>query len=462
MEVILALGLFAVAAGTVFVLLGSQFKSLEIVRDGTQAISLAEEGLEGARTIRDRDWDLLALGNHGLKISENKWTFEGESDVNEDGYTRSISVSELGVNERMITSTVTWTPSYLRNQTITLTSVLSNWRNLFEPLLSGDWSNPQTLGSVDLGAGESATSIAVRDKFIYLTATANDSKKADFFIVNATNGNNPLLVSSLKTGDGLNSVAISGNYAYVANINGNQLQIIDISNTNNPLLVSSVGFPGNTEDGLSVAIFGQYAYVGSEKSSSQEFYIVNVSNPANPSVVGSLEIDANVNDIAVFGERVFLSTAKDSGEFIVVNVSDPVNPVISASLDILGATEDGKGIYINSQDNKAYLVRTVGGDHDEHHEIAIIDVSSADNPTLLGSSNFGSSVNSVFAADSLGFFATSYSNGEFQIFNVSDPSNIIAYSNLNFSQIATDIAFEDNTVYVSVRSNDALRIITSQ
>ena len=68
LEVIIALGLFAIAAGTVFILLGSQFKSLEIVRDGTQAISLAEEGLEAVRTIRDRYWDELDLGNHGQLV----------------------------------------------------------------------------------------------------------------------------------------------------------------------------------------------------------------------------------------------------------------------------------------------------------------------------------------------------------------------------------------------------------
>ncbi|GAH25486.1 unnamed protein product, partial [marine sediment metagenome] len=45
--------------------------------------------------------------------------------------------------------------------------------------------------------------------------------------------------------------------------------------------------------------------------------------------------------------------------------------------------------------------------------------------------------------------------------NISNPGNIELWSSFNFPQVATGIDYEDNVVYVSVRSNDALRIITS-
>jgi len=463
LEVIIALGLFAIAAGTVFILLGSQFKSLEIVRDGTQAISLAEEGLEAVRTIRDRDWDELDLGNHGLKMAENKWAFEGESDISNDGYSRSVSVSEISANEKLVTSTVTWTPSYLRNQTITLTSILSNWRNLAQPLLSGDWTSPQTLGSIQLGSGKTANGLAVRNSLVYIAASASSSAKDDFFVIDATVGWNPIIRGYTNTGPGLNSVVISGDYAYVSNRDNNaQLQVLNIANPDNPFLVSSTKLTGNSDIGQGIAVSGNYVYIGTEKDSGKEFFVVDVANPANPIVRGSLEIDGDVNDIFVFGERVFLATSKDSGEFIVINATDPLNPVQTAAIDILGNSEEGMGIYVNSQDNRAYLARSEGGGHDEHHEIAIVNVTNADAPNLLGSLNFEADVNGIFAADNLAFLATGEPNQEFQIFEVSDPQNMTYYSGLNFPEMATDIAFENNVIYVSVRSNDHLRIITSQ
>ena len=76
---------------------------------------------------------------------------------------------------------------------------------------------------------------------------------------------------------------------------------------------------------------------------------------------------------------------------------------------------------------------------------------------------FGQAVRPVVVArDDLAFIASSNSNREFQVINISDPNNPSLWSYFNFPQVATGIDYEDNLVYVSVRSNDALRIITSQ
>ena len=43
----------------------------------------------------------------------------------------------------------------------------------------------------------------------------------------------------------------------------------------------------------------------------------------------------------------------------------------------------------------------------------------------------------------------------------SSSTSPVLHSSFNFPQVATGVDYEDNLVYVSVRSNDALRIITS-
>lgn len=462
-EIIISIGLFALAIGGAFLLLGNQLSNLQMIRNSITATTKAEEGLEGARLIRDRDWNELGAGAHGLAFISNTWQFQGNSDV-EGGFTRTVTVSDISSNERLISSSTNWTSLFLP-QTFTLTSVLTNWRNLVPLLLSGNWRNPQTIGSIDLGPGNSATSLAVRNSFVYITATASDSGKKDFYIINATDGANPVISGSVNTGEGLNSVAISGNYAYVAHDDDdNQFQIINISNPSTPSLRSQLEMPSpNDEEGLAIAVAGQYAYLGTKRSpGGPEFFVIDTTNPSNPQVVGTLEISDDINDVFVFENRVFLATSKDTQEFIIINATSPTTPVQVTAVDLPGTNENGRGLYINSQDNRAYLARTFGNNVTANHEIAIIDVTNPDIPTVLGTKNFPADVISVFAADNLAFFGTSNANEEFQIFDATNPMNMSYYAGLNFPQIATDLAFENNIIYVAVRSNDALRIITSQ
>ncbi|MDP6419274.1 MAG: hypothetical protein QGG80_07440, partial [Candidatus Krumholzibacteria bacterium] len=70
-------------------------------------------------------------------------------------------------------------------------------------------------------------------------------------------------------------VAISGNYAYVAD-HSSGLQIVDVSDPATPLITGSVDTPGIAQG---VAISGNYAYVADDFSGLQ---IVDVSNPATP------------------------------------------------------------------------------------------------------------------------------------------------------------------------------------
>lgn len=460
-EILISIGLFALAISGAFLLLNKQLSNLQIIRNVLTASAKAEEGLEVARLIRDRSWDELAVGTHGISLLTNTWQFQGDQDV-EDNLTRIITVSDLSPNERIVSSSISW-QAFPSVQNFTLTSVLSNWRNLTPALLTGNWRNPLTLGSIDLGPGNGGTSLAVRNGLVYLTASASDAKKYDFFIVDATDGYNPIKRGSINTGPGLNSVAILDDYVYVANDTADaQLQIINISNPDFPILVSSLKLINGGGVGLAVAVQGNYVYVGTKGSGVQEFFVVDVSNPVSPSVVGSLEIGADVHDIFVYNDRVFLATSEDSHEFIVVNASSPSNPHQAASVDLAGSSENGRAVYVNFQDNRAFIARSAGGNNPANPEIAVIDVTNPDALVTLGVMDFAADVNGVFAADNLLFLGTNMSNEEFQIFESADPANMTYYSGFNFPQMATDLAFENNTIYVSVRSNDALRIITSE
>ncbi|MBI4281063.1 prepilin-type N-terminal cleavage/methylation domain-containing protein [Candidatus Uhrbacteria bacterium] len=457
-EILVAMGIFAVVMGGAMILLNSQLQSLSSLRNRLRAMLLAEEGLEAARLIRDRSWSTLVPGTFGLSLINNTWEFQGNTDTT-DGLTRRVTVADQAANERLVTANVEWTGPDSRTQTISLSTLLTDWRNITARLLSGDWQNPQTLGSIDLGAGTEGTSVAVQGGFVYITSEASDNKKNDFFVIDARDGRHPAIRGRLNTGNGLNAVAVLGTLAAAASQDSQgQLEIVNIANPDTPTLVSSLPLPGNNEEALSVGLSGTIALVGTEKDDQgSEFFVIDLTNPSAPQFRGSLEIDGDVNDISILGNTAFLATGRDSQELIILDLTNPSAPSQISAVDLPGAS-DAKSVYLNPQDNRVSLGRLTSG----NPELVILYTSEPARPTILGSFDISNDVNSVFAADSLAFLATAQSNEEFQIYEVSNPANILHWSGLNFAQVAADIAFENNTIYVAARSNDALRIITSQ
>jgi hypothetical protein len=176
-------------------------------------------------------------------------------------------------------------------------------------------------------------------------------------------------------------------------------------------------------------------------------------------LLGSKEIGYDVKAIHVSGNTAYIATPH-SKELKILNVSNPANIAKIGEYDITGGCEDGESLYLVGV--KLYFGRTDDCNHTNHHKFSILDVANASSVSSLGSTNIGDDVNGIVVRDNLAFLATSDSNKEFQAWDISNPTNITFWSSFNFPQVATGIDYEDNLVYVSVRSNDALRIITSQ
>lgn len=455
LELLIAIAVLSITLGAaLIVIFGNQSLFLD-KKLAAKASASAAEGLEATQAIWQRSWDELTLGQHGLVFLSGEWQFSGTQDVS-DIFTRTINITSPETNVKDVTSTVSWQTDPLRPLSIQLTMRFTNWQGLF-----GDWQNPQTFGTVDLGPGNQGTDLKVRNKIVYMTAEASAAAKPDFFIIDATNGASPFIVSSLNTGPSLNAVDISGSYAYVANRSGTaQLQIINIINISSPTLAVSYQLPGNNDWGLSIFVLGNYAYVGTDDDSTgPEFYIINVSTPTAPSSVSSFEIGDAVNAIYVKDNKAYLATASDY-ELWVLDVSNPSTPALITKFDAPGNSEDGKAIDIVG--TKLYLGRLLGGNHSNHHELHILDITNLGAITSLGSLNLTSSINDLLVRDYLVFLATDDSNNEFKVYNISNPANITLWSSFNYPQVATALDYENNIVYTAVRSNDALRIITSQ
>ncbi len=90
------------------------------------ALSLASEGLEAVRSMRDADFALLTNGAHGLTHANGVWEFSGSSDLSTSS-TRIITISHEGASTTRIISIVRWGQAGHTTDT-SLETYLTDWR----------------------------------------------------------------------------------------------------------------------------------------------------------------------------------------------------------------------------------------------------------------------------------------------------------------------------------------------
>jgi hypothetical protein len=135
------------------------------------------------------------------------------------------------------------------------------------------------------------------------------------------------LVGSIS-GLAATDVVVAGNLAYVADLDS-VLMVVDITDRAAPVVLGSVGKTGG-ENGVALAVSAPYAYVAVE---ADGMYIVDVSQPTNPTTVGIFP-GAYAKDVATSGTRAYVAD-QDFG-LRIVDVSNPAAPVLRGSTAMAG------------------------------------------------------------------------------------------------------------------------------
>jgi len=460
-EVLLSLALLALITTGVFTLLPTQFAQQEQTKDTDKAYALAEEGLQAARAVRDKAWTSITTGDHGVRLQASTWSFLGSEDVTDGVYHRVVAVTDVSATQKQAVSTVTWQGRGAQQKSVRLSTQLTNWQNATTGQVWGDWHYPIVAGSVDLGPGNQGMGITVKNKIVYAAAKASPVSKPDLYTIDAHDGNHPYVLGSINTGNGLTDVAVSGTWAFATTESqSDKLQVFDVSNTSNPTLKSQVTVSNAVTYPVSIAVDGRYAYVGSLLDNLGEFGIFNISNPLAPSLAGSLKVQADVNSVAIKGNRAYLATSKDNAEILIVDISNPASPSVVGQLDIPG-NGDANDVYFDLKQNRAFVSRQAEGVA-SNPEVAILDISNINVPSIIGSIQSNTGVLAAIESGNLIFASCDVSNAEFQVFSVQDLANPTQWSTVNYPQTVGDMALEDNVIYVAVRSNDAIKILTAQ
>jgi len=128
-EMVAAIAVTAIVA-TCLVGLGVQtVRSAVIARNRTRAVAWAQEGIEAARSIRDRGYSSIGACGSSFRISwdGSRWVCASGTEDLGSGYTRGFTASDITSGERRVVCWVRWR-DVAGNHEVSLETYLSNWR----------------------------------------------------------------------------------------------------------------------------------------------------------------------------------------------------------------------------------------------------------------------------------------------------------------------------------------------
>jgi len=123
-EIVVSAGILAIATTAMISFLVFSHRSDNVFGDRLQALSLAEEGLEAIRSIRDEDYALLTDGSYGLGQSTS-WVTSGSNDT-VGKFQRAVSISSVGADRKLVQSDISWNTFYGATS-LSLGTYLTNW-----------------------------------------------------------------------------------------------------------------------------------------------------------------------------------------------------------------------------------------------------------------------------------------------------------------------------------------------
>jgi len=215
-------------------------------------------------------------------------------------------------------------------------------------------------------------------------------------------------------------------------------------------VVTGVYNPATTTDAIKVDSVGNYAYV-ILNATTNNFLVVNISNPASPSVVSTSSVAASPTNVTVSGNYAYVTTSSDTAELQIVDVSNPASPSIKSSVNMAG-TGNAVSVALNG------LIAFVARNQDtttSANEVTTVNVASPTAPTVLGGYNIATiNMTGVYVKDNFVYAATSSTTQEMLVLNATNLATLTLTFTYNpsTSVAATTIAGFDNTVFLGVGS----------
>jgi len=419
-EIILSLALFFVL---VLGLSSAIFYGLSVkkqVGEDAKASLLLDEAAEALISIKDSSFTALTPGNWGLIQSSNQWALTPNQDQ-VDGYVRTIAISNIDDNDKQALITVTWIASNGVNKSLTSTLRLTNWERVVSTGDPVDWSDPQFIGSYDLPDATSGYRIKIGSNNRAYTFKAGGQE--DFQILDIENLTAITLLGNFRV-DGAGEpydMWLEGDYVYAtSSAQAKEFHMIDVSDPANPSVRNYLNLSGNA-GATGVSKQGNYVYVTRyDNGGNAEFHIIDVTDPNNISQVGQLDLGSNdILDVIVSGSYAYVPSSANNAELSIIDISNPVAPSFLAGLDLPDDTDASRITYY---DGTVFLV--------QGNLVRIISVTNPSSPTLIATYDAGGAVGDLvtgFPQHAYLFLATANTSREFQVVDISNLASPFLY-----------------------------------
>jgi hypothetical protein len=356
----------------------------------------------------------------------------------------------------------------------------TNFVNGADVMLKSASLNPRHVGSLVNGTGGALLNdparVTISGNYAYIASNTSNALE----IVNLSNPFAPVHEGRIVNGEGgayLNGpydVAVSGKYAYVASYRDDAIEIIDISNPSAPVHKSNIsnGVGGALlVDPQRVVVSKNFAFVASSGSNALE--IVNISNPLAPVHYASLvngtggALLNSPYDLAVIDDYPYVYVASyGSNALEIVNITNPAAP------SHMGSLVNGSG---GALLNNPWSVTVAGYNAfvtSKGNSLEIIDISNQSAPVHRGSlaktagvAWLNGPIDAAISADRKYAYVASSGGNTLDIIDVSDPAAPVYQTGLSngaggaLLETPSSVALYRSLVYVTSRGNDALEAI---
>jgi hypothetical protein len=224
-----------------------------------------------------------------------------------------------------------------------------------------DVSDP--VGISEIGSYQtefSIRNISVHEDLAIISLHQEMNSYPGFEILDVSTPGEPALISTFNSRY-VNDIAFFGNFAYLISPSVNGIYTLDISDPSNPSTIDTTRISCVDEDGFPVSVYAQngtvqdnFLYVTGSGIMDMgiEYGALNIfslDDPAEINLVGGLQTDLYLTDIAIDGNYAYLAYADGMSVFfiremgvLVVNIEDPTNPEIVSTYQVSSRIQDMK------------------------------------------------------------------------------------------------------------------------
>lgn len=281
----------------------------------------------------------------------------------------------------------------------------------------------QTVGTLNI----SSQAVSVSGNYAYVLGQSMPwtSDGAHLLITDITDPSVPHITGRLEVaGDA--AIDIANGCAYIAAGNAG-VQIVDVSAPAEPTLISGMETSFEAAD---ISVSGNYAYVAAGDSGLR---IIDISNPLMPTIVGSLDTLSHASRISISGNHAFMA-AWDNG-LQIIDISDPYTPVWVSRVASADQT-----VAVSVSGNHAFLADSAAG-------LQVVDISDPIAPGIRGRVKTLEVAWHVGISGSYAYVADYFSG--FQIIDISDHSNPVLVGYADTPGYAHDLSIAGDYAYIA-------------